>query len=78
MKVFVYMKDPDTMHDAVQEAVKEEVQKLSLPADEAGALVKIKTEKECEKMARWFEYGEYLGVDFDTETMTAVVREQKR
>ncbi len=32
--------------------------------------------RQCAKMARWFEYGEYLGVDFDTDTMTAVVRER--
>ena len=78
MKIYVDMKAPDTMHDAVQEAVEEEVKRLGLPADEAQALVEMRTEEECAKMAQWFEYGEYLGVDFDTETMTAVVREQKR
>ena len=76
MKIYVYMKDPDTMQDAVLDAVKAEVKKLGLPADEAEALVEMKAEKEREKMAHWFEYGEYLGVDFDTEAMTATVREK--
>ena len=76
MKIYVYMKDPDTMYDSVLYEVKVEVKKLGLPADEANALVALKVEKEREKMKRWFEYGEYLGVDFDTEAMTATVRAQ--
>ena len=74
MKVYVYMKDPDTMRDAVEEAVKADVKKLGLEGDEAEAIIEMRVQSECEKLARWFKYGEYLGVDFDTEAMTATVR----
>lgn len=79
MKFSVYMTDTTAMHEAVQKAVEEEVKKLGLPADESQALTEIKWRKELENMDRWFAgFGAYLGVDFDTETMTATVREQKR
>ena len=77
MIVQVKMKDPDTMYDAVQDAVIKEVNALRLstgmPMDEAEELIKIRAEKVRAKMSKWFEYGEYLDVEFDTETMTAKV-----
>ncbi len=74
MKVYIYMKDPDTMRDAVEEAVKADVKKLGLKMDEAEAIIEMRVQSECDKLKRWFLYGEYLGVDFDTEAMTATVR----
>ena len=73
MKIKVTMKDPDTMHDAVQDAVKEEVKAMGLPEDESESLIELRTNKVGEKMAKWFEYGEYLTVEFDTDAMTATV-----
>lgn len=73
MKIKVTMKDPDTMYDCVQDAVKADVAKLGLPEDEAESLIEMKAEKEREKLSKWFEYGEYLSVEFDTEAMTATV-----
>lgn len=75
MKIQVTMKDPDTMHEAVEDAVKAEVAALGLPRDEAEDLVEIRVEKELSKMGKWFEYGEYLRVECDTEAMTATVLE---
>ena len=76
MKIKVTMKDPDTMYDAVQDAVKAEVTAMGLPEDEAESLIELRTEKERAKMDKWFEYGEYLAVEFDTEGMTATVLER--
>lgn len=73
MIVQVKMKDPDTMYDAVQDAVEKDVKAMGLPADEAKSLIEVRTEKVRAKMAHWFEYGEYLDVEFDTEAMTATV-----
>jgi hypothetical protein len=73
MKIKVTMKDPDTMHDAVQEAVEREVKDMNLPEDEAEELIELRCEKVRGKMAKWFEYGEYLAVEFDTDAMTATV-----
>jgi len=76
VKIKVTMKDPDTMYDAVQDAVKAEVQAMGLPEDEAESLIALRTAKEHTKMDKWFEYGEYLTVEFDTEAMTAAVIER--
>ncbi len=76
MKIKVTMKDPDTMYGAVQKVVTAEVKAMGLPEDEAESLIELRTEKERSKMGKWFEYGEYLSVEFDTETMTATVLER--
>ena len=73
MKIKVTMKDPDTMIDAVQEAVERDVRAMGLPDDEAESLIEMRAEKEREKLGKWFEYSEYLAVEFDTDAMTATV-----
>lgn len=73
MKIKVTMKDPDTMFDAVQDAVKSEIATMNLPEDEQEALIELRTDKEREKLSKWFRYSEYLSVEFDTEKMTATV-----
>ena len=75
MKIKVTMKDPDTMQDAVREAVALAVDAMKLSPDEKEVLTDARTAKEQSKMAKWFEHGEYLAVEFDTETMTATVLE---
>ena len=75
MKIKIVMKDPDTMPDAVREAVKADVAKLGLSKDEAEQLAETRGEKTREMLSRWFQYGEYLGVEFDTDTMTIRVLE---
>lgn len=77
MKIKVVMKDPDTMPDAVREAVEKDVNELrireNLPMDEAEGLIESRTEKMQTLLGRWFQYSEYLAVEFDTEAMTATV-----
>lgn len=74
MKFKVTMKDPDTLHDAIQEAVKAEVNKLQgLSEEEGQELIESRTERVAEECRRWFEYGEYLTVEVDTEAKTCVV-----
>lgn len=73
MKIKVTMKDPDTMYDAVQNAVIQELVAIGMPNDEFERMVELRSEKLRAKMRKWFEYGEYLTVEFDTETMTATV-----
>ncbi len=73
MKIRVTMKDPDTMHDAVLEAVTSEVKAMGLPEDEARKLIQIRVDKQADKMAKWFKFSEYLTVECDTDAMTAKV-----
>jgi hypothetical protein len=73
----VTMKDPDTLHDAIRDAVA----KLPMEGldDEEAELVR---EKRAEKVGelcsrKWFEYGEYLTVEIDTEAKICVVVPKK-
>ena len=74
MKFIVQMKDPDTLHDAIQEAVKEAVETIpGLSEDEREAVQEQRQEAVQELCSKWFEYGEYLRVEIDTEAGTCVV-----
>lgn len=76
MKFTVTMKDPDTLHDAINEAVAEEVREMpNLDAEEKADLAITRSEKYMELAGKWFEYGEYLRVEIDTEAKTITVLE---
>ena len=77
MKFIVQMKDPDVLHDAIDEAVTEEVEKMEgLDPDERQAVIDTRKEKINELCcSKWFEYGEYLRVEIDTEAKTCTVIE---
>lgn len=69
MKFKVTMKDPDTLYDAIHEAVKEQVEDLARESrkNKIGTL--------C---GQWFEWGEYLTVEIDTDAKTCTVVEVSR
>lgn len=73
MKIKVTMKDPDTLGDAIDRAVGESVAAISNDVDERNALADVRREKVGEIAAKWFEYGEYLTVEIDTDAGTCVV-----
>lgn len=70
MKFKVYMKDPDVLHDGIDEAIDAELKASGLPDDEQEALREIRHEKAADVASKWFEYGEYLTVEIDTDTET--------
>ena len=71
-KLQVTLKDPDTLYDAVEELLDEELK--DLPADEAEAIREVRGEKYRAIAAKWFTYGEYLTVDIDLDKATIEVR----
>lgn len=75
MKFKVTMKDPDVLEDAINDAVKNALSEVDLPEDEILELREIRAEKVKEITDKWFEYGEYLTVEIDTESGTATVCE---
>lgn len=77
MIIHVTMKDPDVLHEAIEEAVKEDVAKLGLNAVETEALETLRTESEYEIASQWFEYGEYLTVEIDTKAKTIRVMSEE-
>lgn len=78
MKFRVTMKDPDTLHDAIRKAVEAEVD--GYPAndeEEREMLIDSRVDKAGDVCGRWFQYGEYLTVEIDTDAKTCVVMEAK-
>lgn len=74
MKFDVTMKDPDTLGDAIDEAVRAELEKIEgLDAEDREALFDRRREAVGEIAAKWFKYGEYLSVEIDTDAKTATV-----
>ena len=67
MKFKITLKDPDGYYDGLQDAVKQSLAETNLPEDEQDMLRDSRMEKLGELLDKWFEYGEYLTVEVDTE-----------
>jgi hypothetical protein len=75
MKFRVTMKDPDALDDPIDDAVKEAPDLANLPEDEREILQEHRKVSLREIASRWFEYGEYLTVEIDTDAKTCTVVE---
>lgn len=74
MKFKVTMKDPDTLGDAINDAVREDIAKIpGLTGEDRETLFENRREAVSKITAKWFEYGEYLAVEIDTDAHTATV-----
>ena len=66
MKFHVTMKDPDTLHDAIRDAVTNEVRLMpGLSKDEKDLLIESRSETVRDLCKMWFKWGEYLTVEID-------------
>jgi hypothetical protein len=72
MKIRVTMKRPDALIEGIDDAVKA-LDLSGLADDEAEAVRDLRKEKARDLALRWFEHGEYLTVEIDTEAETCVV-----
>lgn len=80
MKIQVTFKNPDCVHEAIEEAMVSERAGLlaqGLSHAEADAVIEIRRGKAHEVCSRHFAYGEYVTVEVDTEKGTAAVVETK-
>lgn len=74
MKFQVQMKDPDTLGDAIDDAVKDDLAKIEgLTDEDREALFDSRRVAARDIADRWFKYGEYLTVEIDTDAKTATV-----
>lgn len=74
MKFKVTMKDPDTLQDAISDAVADDLAKIEgLSDDDRKNLLDGRKAAAAEVAAKWFKYGEYVTVEIDTEAQTATV-----
>jgi hypothetical protein len=79
MKIKVTMKDPDTLQDAIADAVKDELGATDgIDQDERELLADSRSEKYAEIAETWFRYGEYLTVEIDTAARTCTVLPAER
>lgn len=72
MKFRVTMKDPDTLNDAIADAVHAETKDIA-DEDERTSVKEIRSDKARAVCRKWFDYGEYLTVDIDTDAGTCIV-----
>jgi len=76
MKFRVQMKDPDTLHDAIEESVGKDLASIeALDDDDREVLAERRCEAVQALAGKWFRYGEYLTVEIDTDAKTCVVVE---
>ena len=74
MEVKIYMKDPDAVYEAVQDAVEREVAGIAdLSDEERDLLVPFRVGAVMTSLAQWLEFGECLTVVFDTDASTAMI-----
>lgn len=71
------MKDPDCLIDAIEESIDEDLLNLGISdSDELQAIKELRIEKIKAICSKWFEYGEYLTVEIDTDKEACVVIER--
>lgn len=77
MKFTVTMKDPDGPYESIDDAV-EQLMKEQPPGefDDADAIRKQRRRKLDSFTAKWLQYGEYVTLEFDTDTNTCTVVQQ--
>lgn len=74
MKIVVMLKDPDSLSDAIADAVKAQVESLPLSSEERELITETRTLGVTQRIVdRWVEYGEYYRIEFDTDAGTARV-----
>ena len=78
MKFTITMKDPDGAYESIEEFINAMKIDGIEDDDEAEAIRELRGNKIRELCLRWFEYGEYLRVEVDTDAETCTVLPAKR
>lgn len=74
MKIQITFKDPDGVYEAIREEAESQVKAIAgLDDDEKESLIEGRVESIQESLKPWIRHGEYITVEFDTETKTATV-----
>jgi len=72
MRLIIQFKDPDGVYDGVHDAVKESLPE-GLSQQEQDALMDLGEEELIDELQQWIKNSEYIRVEFDTGTGTAVI-----
>ena len=74
MKIKIHLKDPDALYESISEALAGETFGLTKESE----IEKIRESRQEEYMEianKWFEYGEYVDLELDTEEETLTILE---
>lgn len=79
MKFRITMKDPDGIYECTEDAIKRDVAAIpGLSEEEREVVLEKRRDAIIDVRARWFEYGDYVTVEIDTDAGTATVVEVAR
>ena len=73
MKFTITMKDPDGVYESMRDAAEAQMVADGIPEKRRDALREAVSDELDELVRDWFEYGEYVNVEIDTEAKTATV-----
>ena len=73
MKIQIYLKDPDTLNDAIDEAVEKNTVDTGYGELVEGSIKEELKQEYKDLASTWFEYGEYVMLEIDTDAKTCVV-----
>lgn len=74
MKIVVTLKDPDTLHDAVEDAFNATGKPEGVSVGEWSDIRDARAAEVRQRITTlWMPFGEYLTVEFDTDAGTATV-----
>lgn len=76
MKIRITLKDPDSLLDAVTEAV-DNLKIEGVDEDEMESVREKRVEKIMDLAGDWFEYSEYVTLELDTDAKTMTVVDRK-
>lgn len=77
MKIKVTLKDPDVLDDSIREVV-DMFTVGALTNEELEAVKELRKESYHRIADKWFQSGEYLTVEIDTEAQTCIVLEVEK
>jgi hypothetical protein len=73
MKIKIIFKDPDALQECVADGVRQKFERGDMSDEEASAVLNLRETHVLELAEKWFQWGEYLKVEIDTEAETCTV-----
>lgn len=72
MKILIQLKDPDALEEQLSQEITDNLflSETTLSNEEVEAVVEKRKEAICGIASQWFEYGEYLTIEIDTDKET--------
>lgn len=76
MKIKITFKDTDALEECIKDSLEDLVIE-GLSEEEMNSIKETRKLEILELSSKWFEYGEYINLEIDTEEKTCIVLENK-